>query len=995
MERLPFDVLLAVFAVPRTLGGFGLDDLKAIHSALAPSPSHPHSHAHVLAALNAAARIKVRAHGALLGQCLGGILFDASRSDSEEANGETETLREDFEPLRLGSWRAHVLARPQTRCRSETSFPGGKAKESKSTRTAPLYAPLVSNTSASISSGSGHGRGIQGRLRLWDIYSHTPAETDASLVEIAAFFSHLAAEAHQHELQRHATPPPPQPREEGYGEDGDEEEEEEGEKGNEERLFFQAVVLAALRALSRRPWKRKLSAAHVNASPTAQTQAQAQAQADASPAPPTAGPPEQQQAALKEEEQQEEEEARADLQLGLELQILRGALRRCDPLRAHTTRLRAAPSSCAHGAGAGADEFECACACACACASRSWLSWYSMAWQFVSARYRRHLTRADVEHVAYRVILFSLGSFPFTEIEGASSPSSSSASSAGAGAPISVGPAHGPSGGAVPMTTQASAARLRRSTSGAASRRLSLSSWLPLSRRPSSAGSADTPSISSSSSSSATSSGSARDAYHLQPARVLSAQTAFFGTQLNPDAVLFHLRESATAPTTKEYFGISEYLLPPALARLWASWLGYEWRQGGIWWHEHSASRGAGAGAGAAAQPGVESTEVKSEEEGEDSEEACKEQDDDVEPDCGRSTRSASSAAGSRRSSAAASSSASVSPFTRRLRPIEVVLLSHARWRARTLLAALADAEAEATQRAAAQQLEEVDVEEMQRARRISTERMAQCLEFDVHFVRRCSQIQSWAIHGSADGVPSSPAAASTAAAAGSPRTGAGNNASMAGAIQPSSPFLTLHVAEHSSFAAPQGKQHSFMRRFGQRLAAPPAHLPSAVQADVDVAVAQAWADILSPLRGMLRFPPPARADARAWQAYALRVLGDLHAGSDGHRCCSEAPGFVPYVPLRPASYAVPSVSRPSSSSAAAASSTSTPSTRAAAKAPVARASSATKRILVLRAFASRTSNTTTSHVWTAALGLVVLAMAAHYYFALSPSAPAAAATAA
>ncbi|KAN0061613.1 hypothetical protein ACQY0O_006461 [Thecaphora frezii] len=59
-------------------------------------------------------------------------------------------------------------------------------------------------------------------------------------------------------------------------------------------------------------------------------------------------------------------------------------------------------------------------------------------------------------------------------------------------------------------------------------------------------------------------------------------------THLNPDSMLFSLRESKTFARTKALFNLTEHALAPGMARLWAGNVGYAWGEGGSLWPEES-----------------------------------------------------------------------------------------------------------------------------------------------------------------------------------------------------------------------------------------------------------------------------------------------------------------------------------------------------------------------------------------------------------------------
>ena len=138
----------------------------------------------------------------------------------------------------------------------------------------------------------------------------------------------------------------------------------------------------------------------------------------------------------------------------------------------------------------------------------------------------------------------------------------------------------------------------------------------------------------------------------------ITTEPVLLSAHVNPDSMLFSLRESHTFSQTKALFNLTEQALAPGMARLWASNIGYAWGEGGSLWHDEQ-------------------------------------------------RRSAE-----RRLSRSRSGSG-------RGEPIEVVLLAHARWRARVFL----------------RQLEG----------RMNETMMAKARAFDIHFIRRAIQIQQWA----------------------------------------------------------------------------------------------------------------------------------------------------------------------------------------------------------------------------------------------------------
>ena len=443
--------------------------------------------------------------------------------------------------------------------------------------------------------------------------------------------------------------------------------------------FCQAVCLAALRALSRRSWSREV----------------------------------RKTIAIEQ----------VDTELYSEFIQLRADIRLCDPMAAHDALW--------HTMAAGKPSL-------CPCCDRTWMSWYSMAWQFLLSRYRRHFTPDDVGHVAYRIILFSAFCFPVST-----------------------------------AATSEQQVALKRSQA-------SPPDWIQ--------------------------------------------QTLFWNTHLNPDAMLFNLKESETHQRTKEWFGVSEFVLSPGLARTWASWLGYHWGEGGHMWRDRDRGQAERRLRNELRGGGGDIGHVDS----------------------------------------IASPQKPLQGFKRQLGPIEMVLLSHARWRARILLSSL-------------------DPNFY-----MHPDRLAQCRDLDVHFVRRSLQLQTWAIGGLSDG--SSSGGSSSGSGSGS-ALGGETASQLVGSVHPSSPFLA--------------HRHSSCRVWLDWLLLSPAYRLGVLSRDPKpeppVDRAQAWQVILAPLRvAIARDPPSELDDGDAWEAYALDLLGTLDEGAEGtSRACSERPGFIPTVPVR------------------------------------------------------------------------------------------------
>ncbi|KDN39942.1 hypothetical protein K437DRAFT_258825 [Tilletiaria anomala UBC 951] len=627
--------------------------------------------------------------------------------------------------------------------------------------------------------------------KMWDIFSATSMLDDSALVDIADLFASLAMQAFTD------------------GEDHDPEQEGDDEMTGALQddpcnaiHFSLAMCLATLRALSRRPWKRKVNVAHsAQAQPAAFTDAPLTELAPntghwgSAATSGAAGTSDVDEGALSEEQ--------IDTQLSREFHVLRRALRRCDPLRAHDHLRRQKQ-----------EHNPRSCYTPCPCLDRTWQSFYTIAWQFLLSRYRRHFRPDDIAHVSYRTVIFSAFCFP----------------SSGSG-----GDARGHSASGLMSSTRFGfGTTLDSASSGASGGNV--------------------------------------------------ARNFYATAHLNPDAMLFNLLESPTYARTKEWFGISEYILPPGLARQWASWLGYDWGEGGLFWKDK--------------ERGMAERRLRSE-------------------ISGTSVGASAPSCGSARSDGA-----DVIPgFKRALRPIEVVLLTHARWRARMLLAAVAASEQRASSTSSsgreAGDNRRAQAEHVGAATDIHPEKLAQCRDMDIHFVRRSLQIQSWAIGGVTEVHPSASASAPPSGPVGTAEEE--ERSPLAGAVHPSSPFLTISSDDVSLLTRWRRwtwPWHLPWPQHGQAASSRPSIDP--------YDLSQAWMDIIAPLRPAIsaeRSPAPplptrrvvaasaasgsvheaeAHTLARKWQNYALNLLGDLHSGAGvEHRVCSEVEDFIPFVPVR------------------------------------------------------------------------------------------------
>ena len=827
MDALPHDILLLIFTSYSTSSSstapfdqpqspqqlqqpiLGLADLSRIRSALQGYSRSHQQQLHVSQALTAAARRVVRDYGPLLMECLGGLTVQTDawlqrEDDGGEDAGLTistprrlQCLEPDLDPLSLTSWSVLL--------RAKRSYLPGSANQPER--------PNASWPSGNEPLDGGFKRPAAPRT-MWDIFARTDVSHDTQLVDIADLFSQLAIRS----FARLRSGKQEVPQEiggaaaEATSGTNEQSAEEEGQTVPEtfELHFFMAVVLAALRSLSRRPSRRSAK--------------QAQAPVPSPPAPVPPGGDDTEGEPFSTTFFQERAKANPILQDTLidarlkgELNVLRSALKRCDPLQVHQLLRRGQHQTVARslkGKGVvqdradrspsitqGDDEVS-----DCPCCDRTWMAWYSIAWQFLLSRYKRFFNEEDIAHVTYRVILFSAFSFPTAN-------------------------------------SDADANTLKEST------RATRSQWfgLPLAsvsglfrhwRADASGGPGVWVKTPSTGVSPSDLHSKGMDAFNLMPPSLSSPQVSFFYASLNPDAVLFNLKESPTYQLTKEWFGVSEYLLPPGLARQWASWLGYQWGEGGLYWRDRERGHAERRLRTKIVSGGAEEAQ-------------------------GDASPSSPKGNGSDRA---------YTPFTRQLRPIEIVILSHARWRARTLLSVLSDTV----------------------SGNIHPERLAQCRDFDVHFVRRCSQIQAWAVYGVTEHAS---LAAAASAAYGSATISNHALSTLTGAVHPSSPFLSLEglfSKQRVNFAL--GPSWWRFR---------PSRAKQLPLSELEpVRIAQAWADILAPMRFAIREATPESADPKQWQEYALRVLGDLHAGAPAgalHPACSELPGFVPTVPMRAA----------------------------------------------------------------------------------------------
>ncbi|PWN49467.1 hypothetical protein IE53DRAFT_142097 [Violaceomyces palustris] len=483
--------------------------------------------------------------------------------------------------------------------------------------------------------------------------------------------------------------------------------------------------------------------------------------------------------------------AQKEERLRQEFVELRAALVRCDPLTTHTERIRSSHAAkrthtretWSHGRTVNStqDCFK----WDCACKDATWATWYQVAWDFLTQRYRRFLGPQDIAFISYRSILSSVSAFP--------------------------------------------------------------TSLSPQKKLPD---------------------------LHSPPPSTSSSGPLLLSTHLNPDSMLFSMRESATFEQTRAWFGLSEHGRAPGLARLWAGNVGYGWGEGGAMWQESSRM---------AAEARLSSSVT-------------------------RAVASTALANGGSTSRPGRPFSLpeprlrppySLSRSLNQSEPIEVVLLCHARWRARTLGRLLDSIGNEVTPADATKKGWEKEVQPNQ----VEDFRSRQASSFDIHFVRRALQIQQWATEGFAatPGAFGGPSISSSSVQSDGQGEASAPSAAMAGAVHPSTPFSVAQAADDRD-----GIKAS-IGRLVSGLASAIWSSSDGVRSDsASNRVARntdlAWLSIAATIRPFIGFEPPSE-NAVATKPSTEKLDSNVQAFGQAELCVRKALGNLHEGLLPPASW--------------------------------------------------------------------------------------------
>lgn len=360
-------------------------------------------------------------------------------------------------------------------------------------------------------------------------------------------------------------------------------------------------------------------------------------------------------------------------------------------------------------------------------------------------------------------------------------------------------------------------------------------------------------------------------------------------THLNPDSILFSLGESPTFAQTKRWFGLSEHALAPGLARLWAGWIGYNFGEGGaLWTPEARANSEARSSASINLVRGTEggSASHTNEQQGlafgiPGPNLRTRRKQDDASLWADDEDQSGDNAP----------------------QPAELVLLTHARWRARMLCGRPDASDGAGTLMAPT-----------------ASSRMAQATAFDVHFVRRAMQIQLYALQGfgghwpgqtPTGGSRSGNADATDATTDGAESMG-GN---LAGQVHPSSPFLAVERMQQRPLRRGE-KMFSWFSSLLRTLFFASLRLPSSAMGQTrksETPEEVPWLAISAPLRVFLPIGDGGLGEGHnecesSYKSVVLSSLGDLHTGllpdgegaaTTGHLpLCTERTDFV--APIQP-----------------------------------------------------------------------------------------------